>query len=492
MPTRTGGPRASTLWLAGTAAAVALVLLIQVDPGRAYLVIYLVLVLSVLGSIAYIAWNVEPVWLFGGALILSSFNNHWDAFGLPNLIAPDRMLLVGALAAVLLRAPPVRDRPPIELKPVHWLLGLTLLYAAGSAFAAGTITEPDAFFGLADRMAVPLAVLVLAPYAFRSARERRILLGMLVAFGAYLGLTALFETFGPKALVWPSFILDPAVGIHESRARGPFLEAAVNGFGLYVGAAAGAIAVASWRSVKWRAFAAGVTLFCSMGLLFTVTRSVWLAGVVATVVTMLAARELRRFLIPAAAGGAALVLALFAVDSSLRDDATERGGADRSVWERQNSNATAIAMIDERPVFGFGFSTFQRHSQDYFRLSEDVPVTTTRPHLHNVFLLMGSELGLVGGLLFVFSFLLATGGAVVSRGPPDLYPWRLALLGIAVCWAVVAAFVPLGHVFPNLAPWLLAAVIMGGARGAVVEAVIVPSYRLPGSPHGSRHPAPVT
>jgi O-antigen ligase len=491
MQARTGGPRGWTLLLAGAAASGALLLLIHFDPDRGYTAVVVLLVLAALGSIAYIAWHLEPAWLLAGALVLSSFNNHWDAFGLPSLVAPDRMLLVGGLAAVLLRAPRVRDRPPIDVKPIHWLLLLTLLYAAGSAFAAGTITQSEAYFGLADRMAVPFAVFLLAPYAFRSAHQRRILLGALVGFGGYLGLTALFETLGPNALVWPKFILDPSVGLHEGRARGPFVEAAINGFGLYVGAVAGAIAAMSWKSPRWRGCAAAVTLLCLLGTLFTVTRSVWLATVVATVITMLTIRELRRILIPAVLAGAAIVLGVFAINSSFERQAVDRGGAERSVWERQNSNATAWAMIEERPVFGFGFDTFQETSMDYPQLLDDVPVTTTRPELHNVFLLMGTELGLVGALLFVFSFMLAVGSAVTSRGPPDLYPWRLGILAVAIAWVMIAAFVPFGQVFPNLAPWLLAGVIRGGAVDALPQAVTARRFPLPRAPRG-RHPAPVT
>jgi O-antigen ligase len=488
----TAGPSAWIFWLAGAAGFGALLVITALDLEQGYRALYYLLVLAVLAAIAFLAWQVDPAWFLGGALILSSFNGNWGELGLPANVAPDRLLLIGGLAAVLLRAPRVRDRPRIELKPVHWLLGVTLLYVIGSALAAGTFAERDTVFAFADRMAVPFGVFLLAPFAFRTERQRQILLGLLVGFGGYLGLTAFFESNGPDALVWPTVILDPTAGIHEGRARGPFLEAAANGFGLYVGAVAGVMGMVMWSRLRWRVLAVGVTVLCSLGMLATVTRSVWLAGALATAITMLTVRELRRFIIPTAVVGLAMVLVAFAVDPTLEDEAADRAGAERSVWDRENSNATAFAMIKDRPVFGFGFETYGLYDDDYIQLLDDVPITAVRPELHNVFLSLGAELGLVGGLLFFSSFLFAVGGAIATRGPPELYPWRVALLAIAIAWAVVAAFVPFGQVFSSLTPWFLAAVIVGGSARPAPQPVAVAVPRLPVSPRAPRPPVRAT
>ena len=55
--------------------------------------------------------------------------------------------------------------------------------------------------------------------------KRRILLGTLVAIGAYLSLTAVAEKLGITGLEVPGYISDPTVGIHFGRARGPFVDA---------------------------------------------------------------------------------------------------------------------------------------------------------------------------------------------------------------------------------------------------------------------------
>jgi putative inorganic carbon (hco3(-)) transporter len=447
---------------AGTLLCVALIFVSGLVWGHAGLVI----LLAVAGSLAllYLVWQLDPAWTLTAALVLSVFNNHWDALGVPPLIAPDRLLLVTALLAVVLRAVPVGDRPRVPLRPVHYLLGLTLAWAVGSAIAAEALRNPNAYFGLLDRFAVPFALFLLAPLVFRTPRQRAALLAALVAFGGYLGFTALFETLGPRALVFPRFILDPAQGIHEGRARGPFLEANANGFGLYAGAVASVLAVGTWKRPGWRVLAGGVAILCVIGLLFTMTRSVWLASAVATLAVTVSVQPLRRYAIPIAAGGTALIIALLALVPAVETRAEARKQAWRSVSERENVNAAALAMIRERPLLGFGWTTFRQHNADYFPLLEDVPQTAKRKlAIHNVFLLYTTELGLVGAALFCLSFALAIGGAIVRRGPPELDPWRIALLALALFWAAVAAFAPLGQVLPSYLPWLWAGVVEGGA-----------------------------
>jgi putative inorganic carbon (hco3(-)) transporter len=448
--------------VAAGACAVVAGLLSAAAPFGGYLALAALVAAVGLAALAIVAWHVDPAYLLIGALALSAFNNHWDAFGLPPLVTPDRFLLVAALGSVLLRSPAASNRPPVPMRGVHALLALFLAWAVGSAIAAGTLTESDGLFGIVDRFAVPFALFVLAPVIFRTARERRVLLGALVAFGAYLGLTALFETLGPRALVYPTFILDASYGYHGSRARGPFIEANANGVGLYVCLVAAAIAAATWREPAARIAAGVVGLLCAVGLLLTLTRSVWVASLLATLVSLAAFRETRRFVIPAVAGIVALSLALLAVFPQLQELTAERTDAHRSVWERRNVNAAALAMVGERPLLGFGWSTFRERNDGYFPLLEDVPqVAQRRLAVHNVLLTFAIELGLIGAALFVLGFLLAVGGAVATRGPPELLPWRIGLLAIAIFWAVVAMFSPLGQVLPTLIPWLWAGIVLG-------------------------------
>jgi O-antigen ligase len=442
-------------------------------PFQAYLVLSLALVLGLLGSLAYIAWRVEPAWLLIAALLASAFNSNWGALGFPAGIAPDRLLLFAAIGSMLAGAPAARDLPRFRFRPIHALLVVALAWAVVSAAAAGTLGRGNSIFILLDRFTVPFLVFALAPLAFRSPRHRAGLLTALVAFGGYLGLTAIFEGIGPHALVFPRYILDPSYGYHAARARGPFVEATANGVGLYVSAVAAAVALSRWEGRRRKGIAAAVLVACALGLLLTLTRSVWLATVVATILTLAIIPNLRRLLAPSAVGLGVLVLLALAVVPGLSGTVQEREASNRPVWERENVNAAALNMVSQRPLLGFGLGTFNERNGDYFRLLDRVPqVAILEIEVHNVFLSLAVDLGLIGAGLFVAALLCAVGSALLSRGPPEMAAWRAGLLAITIFWVVLANFAPTGQVFPSLIVWFWAGVVLSGAS---VERVTRPA-----------------
>jgi O-antigen ligase len=420
------------------------------------------LALAVLASLAYLAWHVDPAWLMTAAVIGSTFNSNWGDLGVPGGFPPDRIILVAAILGLLFHSPQARDRPAFRAQPIHGLLALTLVWAIGSGIAAHTLREPDVLFFLLDRMAVPFAVFALAPLAFRTERHRAGFLAAMVWFGGYLGLTAFFEIVGPHQLVFPHFIL--ATGWGTERAQGPFLEPSVNGLAMYVCAVSSAIALATWTNRRKRIAAAVVLFMCVLGLLFTLTRSVWVAGIAATAITLITAPALRRFLLPTTVGTLTLVMLALTVLPGFQSSVQSRTDNQLTVWERRNVDAAALNMVSHRPLFGFGIGRFNDDNTDYFALQNDIPMfVTTQIALHNVFLLMAVELGLIGATLFAASFLGVVGTAFFRRGPPELRPWRIGLLAIAIYWVVGAQFVPLGQVFPNMIVWLWAGIVLGGS-----------------------------
>ena len=141
------------------------------------------------------------------------------------------MVIISGILSVVVRSFVVADAPRIQIRRVHWVLALLVLYAVGSSAWANTLTQHHASFELLDRLGiVPFLLYLVAPAAFATDRQRTILLGTLAVVGAYLGATAFFEMIGPHSLVFPKFILNPSLGIHDGRARGPFLEAGADGY----------------------------------------------------------------------------------------------------------------------------------------------------------------------------------------------------------------------------------------------------------------------
>jgi putative inorganic carbon (HCO3(-)) transporter len=436
----------------------------------------------------YLVLNVDPAWILTAGIVTTMFAGHWEHLGLSTTVSPHRVLIITGLLAVILRAPGARNRPKIEFRPVHLVLAAALAYAVISAIFAGTLERSNAHFLLLDDFGLlPFLVFLVAPVAFATERQRRILLGSLVATGGYLALTALFEKLKLRELVVPDYINDPNVGTHFDRARGPFVEAGANGLALFACAIAAAIAVTLWREPWQRACAAAVVVLSSVGVLITVTRSVWIAAVAGALVAVATTPGLRRFLIPLTAAGVASVLVAFALIPGVEKQAHDRESNKGSVQERQNTTAAGIRMIADRPLLGFGWDRQNDFIEPYFRLDPDIPLKGQAAGFHNVYLQYGVGLGLLGLGLWLLGAGMAVGGALSGRAPPTVRPWQVGLKAFVVAWAVLALSSPTSYSFSTFLLWTWAGVATGvSARRVAVTA----AYRNGGSPNGNGRPGP--
>jgi O-antigen ligase len=434
--------------------------------GRGADLFELVAGLSIVAGCIYALWLAPPAYTLSIALLLSPFSSNWGALGLPGGVAPDRIVAVIGILAVLLHAPGLPAGRSVALRPVHGVLGVAVLYVLVSSAVAGTLSNHDAIFNLIDAFGVlPFLVFLVAPVAFQTERERRILLIAFVALGGYLGLTTLFESLHLDALVFPKYILNASVGVAAAggRARGPFAAAVENGFGLYGCACVAALAAAIWKDWRARAFAMVVTLLCLLGAFLTLQRSVWIATVIATVMTLLCMPRFRRWIVPILVAGAVAVLFALALIPGLSENASTRATDSIPVWERENLTVAAVNMITARPLTGFGWGTFTEASGPYFRQSASYPLIGTTEPCHNTYLSFAAELGLIGLSLWLLSMLWGVGGAILSRANA-IYPWRMTLLAVFVFYMIVIAFVPPQTGFPILVVWLLAGVAAAPQR----------------------------
>jgi putative inorganic carbon (HCO3(-)) transporter len=416
--------------------------------------------------VAYLLAALDIAVIFSLAVACSIFSGYSSLLHLP--IGPDRMLF--ALGVVLLcwqylldaREPGGRRLPVSRFTATHWLALLAACYAIVSALAVQTLTQRSSFFGLLDRFGlVPFAMFFLAPLIFRTHRQRMILVTTLVCVGAYLAFTAAAEFTHLNALVFPRYILNPDLGIHYGRSRGPFLEAVANGLALQECGVAAALAVVLWRRRLARVIAAGVALACAAGILFTLTRAVWIGAAASTILVMATAPQLRRLLIPAVVLGVLSIGIAFAAVPSLKDRADARAQSQGPVWDRYNTDAAALRMIQEKPAFGWGWDSFVTEGTAHLRQARTYPLTGAGLNVHNVFLSHATELGLVGFALWFGAFAGAIGGALFGPVESALRPFRIALVAIASCWVIVANFGPLGYAFPTLLLWTLAGIIRG-------------------------------
>jgi putative inorganic carbon (HCO3(-)) transporter len=434
------------------------------------------------GSLVFVVAMARPAWTISLGLALTAFNSHWQEIGLP--FSVDRLVLGVGVASLLVREVRAHGVRSLRTSPTHWLIAGVAIYAVTSAALAGTLDESAARSELIDRLGLfPFLMFFIAPLAFREPRDRQVFIGVFVALGAYLGVTALLETIGPKALIFPGYITDPSIGIHADRARGPFVEAAANGMGMFVCGVAAAIALATWQSRRWRYVAGAVLVLCMLGELFTLTRAVWLSAGIATVVALLSAARTRRLIVPVGIVGLVLVVGIFAAVPGLRGRADARSNDQAPVWDRKNSDIAALKMIDAKPLLGFGWGRFAFDSGDYYQLSPDYPLSSV-PEVHNVFLSNAVELGLIGGLLWLAALVAGVGGALFKRGPPDIELWKVGLIALLVEWLVVANTTPLSFTLPTVLLWTWAGIVRG-APDVEPRAVATPAARS-----GDPSPAP--
>lgn len=416
-----------------------------------------------LPAVVYVVLAVDPAVTLTLGVILTPFAGNWQQLGIPGILAPDRLLIAATIVLVVFRAATGRGEPLPRPRPVHFVLVLATLWVVCSALLSDTLFQRASLLKIVEAYGIfPFLIFYLAPVIYTTRRKRQMLLTALVALGAYLGLTVLFEMAGVNALVWPKYILNPNYGLHFGQGRGPFADAVANGFGLYVCALAACVAAAGWRG-RARVVALSVALICIIGTLLTLERSVWTGVAVATIVTLLAFARLRRAAIPVigiATIGVVLALVLI---PGLSAKVQTRASDQESVWDRENLTVAALNMIAARPLTGFGWSRFEATSGPYFQQSQNYPLTATNIDVHNFFLTYAVELGLPGLFIWLAGILLGGFGALTTRAPPELVPWRMAFLALAVCFLLIANSVP-PTVFMNESFWLWAGVLWT-ARG---------------------------
>jgi hypothetical protein len=420
-----------------------------------------------IGVIAVCAiWVVPASWSLCAALVLTMFDGNWQYFlGLPQSVSPDRFVLALALLAICARAPGASDRLPIRFRPLYILMYIAGAYAIADSIFYKTIFQHADILDLLDRMMIMgWLVFIIAPAAFAKESDRRVFLGTLVGMGIYLGFTGIFEILGPHSLVFPRYINDPGVGIHWGRARGPFVEAAYNGLALYACILASLVALRTWKARVPRALAVLALAVCGVSLLLTFQRTVWLAVGISAPIVMLIVPQLRRYLIPAVLTVAAMVGIAYVSSNTVRNSLHTRTTDSQSVRDRLSSNAAAETMILDRPALGFGWGRFVTLSPSYYQTSNSYVVWDERAMpVHDVYLSIAVDLGLIGFALWGCILLVGVGKAIFSRrAPPDVRPLRITLGALFGMWLAAGLTSPLGSSFQSLIIWLWAAVIVGG------------------------------
>jgi hypothetical protein len=422
-----------------------------------------------LPCLVYLAFFIRPVYLISAAVFLTMFSGNWRALGFPSMISPDRFFFIAGIGAFVLRDPANGERRPLRFSYVYILIGLAAAYTIASAIGAHNMFNKSDLWPLVDRFGlVPFMLFVIAPAMFATDRDRRILLVTLVVMAAYLGFIAAAEGIGAHALVWPRYLNHnaPVYGLNHvllsppqaGRARGPFQDSGANGVSLFMVATACAVAFWTFRQSRWRWLIALIGFVCLFDVIFTLERSVFLGALLGIPLMMLSHRRLRLYLPVVVLLGALIIGGALLASHGLRGKVSDRIGHQQTLWDRYNLDTAAERMFLTKPLTGFGWGQYLTKSVNYFKLAATYPFTAVGEPDHSVVFSNLAELGLIGTGLWALAVLFGIVGAIVRRGPPELVPWRIGLIGVFVMWLTVANFAPLLATFPNQLIWLWAGV----------------------------------
>jgi O-antigen ligase len=391
-----------------------------------------------------------PSWLFVGTLLVMLLRAPDLTQCWADRIAFGMLMLVVLLRAVLLRQ---SLRPAA---PVAWAMAALGVLAVIDLL--GTPYDVQLWSVAAAKFFVPFALFYLAGLVFDSEESMRLLESLILLVFTYLVFTSIAYVTGLHSLVFPRFILDPNLGTHLERARGPFLQAQANGTAMTL---LGLLALDCYRRGRLRGLGAAALLVAyPIALLLTKTRAVWLAFAISSALLayLTTSARVRRTCIAwlAAAALGLLVLAARPVDSE--DSVGNRLNNGSTVQFRLSAYEAGWTMFVERPLLGWGARQMQTElARRIDGFHGDVFV------VHNTYFEIVLEHGLAGFLLYgwiwwrLFSLRREGrqpgGNSLLAalRGPL----WTLLL----AVYLVSATFVVMNYQFVNALIFALAGIL---------------------------------
>jgi O-antigen ligase len=316
-------------------------------------------------------------------------------------IRPDR-IIYAILLIEFIRQYQSEERVSLILEEKLMLLLFVILLL--SSIVGGSIwsTQNKYYTRLFGISIVPATFFMVSR---RIVHDNRSLKAMWICFfigGLYLGLTGMCEHYRMDSLIFPKYILDPSVGIHFGRVRGPFVQSAVMGG---VMGTLGLLVLWSHFNVR-KTWLTWVVFFPMLASIYwTNTRGVWLQIAASMAVLGLFRNPLQR---PIWALGLVIVAVYFSGIASKFSayQTTLFKQRHEQIDDRLNIYHASWRMFAERPLFGFGYANFLEYCEDYFEELDGVELRGQREGQHNTLLGLMSETGAVGTIPFLLIYCL--------------------------------------------------------------------------------------
>ncbi|MCG3181303.1 MAG: hypothetical protein BIFFINMI_03683 [Phycisphaerae bacterium] len=399
----------AVLFLAGPAVAAILLSPAAYQP-------YVMAALLAAIAVVLTAFYADMVWLLLAALLATVLlgGDVWrlDLPGWPNLTI-DRLVLAGVVAAFGVGL--LAGRWKVHIPPVLGpLLAALLLWVAIATQHSGWTLAPffteklhlvPPYYQYYAGFLAPFVLFLLAMSVFRGPRDLGTLLVCFSLFGLYLTVVGLAAKYGADFLVWPRVILDKAVGIHYGRVRGPFLNGPDMGMMLTICFFANLL-LASHANRALGLLLILISLPMPFLIYFTLTRSIWIAFLLAVVIAVWFWPRSRRISVVLSCLLLASLLVLAAVFwSNITSSRREQGGVADAAPAISRIQQTYIAMeiIRSHPLRGVGLGHYPveaYHTQTMTAIGSAAYTYARGAVEHNNFISLLAETGLPGVLLY--------------------------------------------------------------------------------------------
>jgi len=426
------------------------------------------------GIIAIIPWTVvllerdltNGILIWFALVLFSGATGEIDLPMLPN-ISFYRVIWIILFLMFLVKIA-VGKIKPLPFTKIEVMMALFCFLCLISMIKAKTLIREEQGFGLRNFLngyLIPFTMFFFAKNIVNEKKKIRKVFIFFMVIGIYLGITGIFEHFKINSLIFPRYITNPNVGIHWGRARGPFVQAAVNGTVLGMIFFMSIYLFLSFRKKYAKFFLMLGAFIMLITIFFTYTRACWLATLLSSVlVIVLSARLRKAFLLGLL--GLTFIFVLTKFDTSARQTAMERLMSESPIYDRINLYRAVWRMFLERPIFGFGFDTFKEKSPQYFHKIEGIPYQGVGLAPHDTLAGILAELGLSGFILIFLIFLN------IFRTSKKLYnsfsKFSLEKDFIVIFWAIFFTFIiniefieMRFFLFPNSLFFLLAGIMVG-------------------------------
>ncbi len=339
--------------------------------------------------------NRRIIFLFGLWLGVSLFFNDKTNYGAVHLginIGPDR-LVYALLVLEFLRQYRQSGKGAGWIMEEKLMISFFFILLVSCFLGGGAFVPRNRYLSkLFNFSIVPATLFMISRRLDYDQRSLRMLWIVLLMVGSYLSFTGICEHYHLESLIFPKYILDPNVGIHFDRVRGPFVNSALMGGVLIV--------IGVW--ILWHHFNVRKTWLTwaaffpiVMAGYFTYTREVWLqfaASLLPMTVFPNPLKKPSRLLV-------LLLLTVYVSGMASKFSAYETSLFKRrpeQVDDRLNIYYASWRMFAERPLFGFGYGNFLKYSDDYFAELPGIELRGQQEGQHNTILGLMCETGIVG------------------------------------------------------------------------------------------------